>query len=70
MHIGIALPADMPQLAPVAATEFVRGHAQPGAQLAATGEALGLADHRPSEHYDAVSVVHGEAITALFELWP
>lgn len=43
-HVGVALPADMPQLAPLAAAELARGHAQPGTELAAIGKAFRLAD--------------------------
>lgn len=45
-HIDVALPADVFQLAGIATAVLAGRHAQPGAQLAATGKALGLADRR------------------------
>ena len=41
-YIGIALAADAPQFAVIAAAEFARGHAQPGAELAASVKPFGL----------------------------
>ncbi len=43
-YVGIALPADMPQFAALAAAVLSRGHAQPGAELAAIGKAFRAAD--------------------------
>lgn len=39
-HVGVALPADMPQFAALAAAVFSRGHSQPGAELPTIGKTL------------------------------
>ena len=41
-YIGVALAADAPQFAVIAAAEFAWGHAQPGTELAAIVKALWL----------------------------